>query len=340
MILRWIQRLVGFETTASDDETTDFSQFTLYEIGDRLCRHYWDGITDNVWPATNNATHFGEESMRTVLQDAYSDAELTTGMIRDLDRLTEHAEDTKMQAKASGGIDPDKVQLFREVFFEQFNRHVIAGVLRDLYAEIRDEQFALDECFQTEQIDAFEYRWDVRADTYSNISFGAEAPSQIEAQSFHTKSIEMRKLCGRLNIAESHCTDVLTEMIRGEAELCWDKMDIDGANTVYETQDECLEAVFQSMDDVREAGGRPDICITNGDMPQYEPLWDTDHDTDSTGVMDTAFVVADSGSCGKRVVRQPLTIEQQGLIDDEKYIYDIKWAGNYAVTQPDMLCGP
>lgn len=339
MIWGWLKRLFGLasEVDGSVDEPddTDFSQYSLYEIGDRLCRHYDDGIGSE-----RRATHFGEYSMSRVLADAYEGVSLEPDHVRLLDRLTEHAELTSMQAKASGGIDPKKVETFREEFFDLFSPDEIEGVLSDLYVETYDEMLVFDELVRPETVDGCEFRYQITDPRPAQIAMENESMG-MRATNFTEKSVPMKAVGAQVHLAKSNVTDTIEDMVEGEARLFWQQVDVaNGAGDLDDDDfDSVAESMLESIRQIRESYGDPDTIVTDEDFEWDDRIHGCTIVTDETGTMDVPFVIADSDHLGYRVSESPVETVRPDTTE-APLIYRVQWNGNYAITDQDAIAGP
>lgn len=326
MIRDWILQRIG-------SGTEGISNRSLYEIGDMMCRHHPDGI------GYTDATHFGYDSMDIMLEDLYGGGEITMSMVRDLDQLLEDAEQTMEMARRCDGICPNKVETFRQAFFDQFYDTEIISAIGRIYDEIWDERFVWDELFQQTYIDEFVYSYTVN-ETEPAVNVADRGVSSVQTTQFREKSVDMKKLAARVNVVESNITDALTEMIDMEASLCYEKIRVSDDSGSIDTDDNWAYAAYSAMDAVRNAGVEPDTAIVD-DMDYDTAAIDhlVDVYEDGCGVLDVPFVVADSTKLGYRVTRQQVDVRRPREIE-YPYRYQVEWHGNYAVTMGDAISGP
>lgn len=337
-MIGWLKRLLGLEQQGRDRPTTpddavdsqDFPDHSLYDIGDMMCRHYSHGIL-----STPQATHYGEHSMRVVLEDAYGGVSLSPSMVEDLDRLMDNAADTSFIARHEGGIDPDKVELFRRKFFRLFGEQSMQRVLSKMYENARDG-FALESLVDAQTIDGYRFTYQIRDDTpEAQVAMESE-PMTMQEATFSEESVEMMNVDCQFSLVESHIGDHIDEMIATEAELLWDKIAaMDGVELTDDTDEGTVERVFDSIQMIENAYGRADTIVTNDEFDFDKRVHGCDVISDGTGVMDTDFIVADSGSLGYRVTSSPVSVGRTYHLD--RFIYRMNWAGNYVITGKDMV---
>lgn len=324
-ILDWLGRPSGADELkrVPEDKKDDLVDNDLYDIGDVMCRWYDDGIG-----SYTRAKHLGRRSMEAILRDWCEGRQLDQDMVADLDRLLR-------ESKRDHSLYEEKVEQFRDIFYQQFSDEEIRSVFKEIY-ENEKSRIALDELFEEKETEStvFEYhRYPESEPDPQMVSEEAElAPEPME---FETETKELKKVGTILDLQETHITESIQSFAEEEAKLAWDALDVTGPRRI--DWNDPTEEVFDAMYEVESTGYRPDTMVVR--LPGSASTSDFRFDVyeDGSGVMDAPFVLADSERVGYRVTGVP--VEMKRTLWEGSYRYTMKWTGNYVVTNEDAYAG-
>lgn len=345
-IISYIREIVfGGSSEDGDGEyeskELDTENYSLYEIGMEMCRYHEVGIGDY-----KNETHFGNESMESVLSEKYEYVEeIPRGMVEDLDKLLSRSV-TSFESRQSGGLARSKVETFRKCFFDQFTEEQVVDVIKRIYMDERTD-FALERMFDEKETDGHVFNFSIAEPGRAQVTMEGE-PMPIETTQVREKSMEMKKLAGQFDLCESPIIETIEDTIEAEAQMLWDELDVydqkklDDGYDIHDPTYDILDPVYESIMEIEDASYSPDVLVANGiegALDNIPKVCGLEVVYDETGAMDVPFIVADSSRVGYRVTSNPLSVYRPRPTVDP-YVYRIEWQGNYAVTAEDAVRGP
>jgi hypothetical protein len=336
-MLERIKSMFGSKPSVSETDSK-FSEYSLYEIGESMCRYHPDGMPGF---QRTNAKQWDGYSMGVVLERRQRDVALRPDMIRDLDRLLEESVDDSDRYLEYVEMDEPRitesnVEQFREQFFEQYSRTEIMETLEDLYHEQYEANVALDKLVGSTETDGYSFTYRTNGFDRTPVTMDGESAG-METMSLREKSVEMRNVAGQLHLCESNITSVIDELIQCELELLLDKIDVSDESSGLESEEDVIQSALEARERIRDMGGIPDVVVFDTDEDWHGNIGVAVH-SDKTGVMDVPFIVSDSG-CGLRVTADSVSVSRPYGFQRE-HVYRLTWVGNYAIIDSDAVQGP
>jgi hypothetical protein len=328
----WKSEVQRVDAEQQNKDLPDLREYSLYEIGEVMCRIHEDGIGKY-----NNAEQFGQHSMDSVL-GRYCGEEILPFHFDELDQLLQDSVSQEQAAYFDPASDMPvrpKVKKFRRAFFDQFTSDQIKQGLLAL-REREVESFGLQSIVGEQTTDRYTFEWHTTEPMTAQPSMEAAVPDE---QTFESETIDMQHVGTQFNLVGSQVTENVTEIVATDAELLWGKLE----PYVDEPEhDSVIDDVkyLDVMNDIRQSYFDPDYIIHGRRvyMPDRISSMNIEIESDSTGVIpdDVTSIVADSGSVGYRVTRDEWSVKQPKHIADP-YVYRITWTGNYAIVHPDAF---
>jgi hypothetical protein len=336
-MLERIKSMFGSKPSVSETDSK-FSEYSLYEIGESMCRYHPDGMPGF---QRTNAKQWDGYSMGVVLERRQRDVALRPDMIRDLDRLLEESVDDSDRYLEYVEMDEPRitesnVEQFREQFFEQYSQDEIMETLKELYHEQYEANVALDKLVGSTETDGYSFTYRTNGFDRTSVTMDGESAG-METMSLREKSVEMRNVAGQLHLCESNITSVIDELIQCELELLLDKIDVSDESGGLESEEDVIQSALEARERIRDMGGVPDVVVFDTDEDWHGNIGVAVH-SDNTGVMDVPFIVSDSG-CGLRVTADSVSVSRPYGFRRE-HVYRLTWVGNYAIIDSDAVQGP